>query len=46
MSEWFYIWLALGITWTVLGGYMLLLNRRRMRAEKVVRDEGLHGGER
>lgn len=46
MSEWFYIWLALGITWTVLGGYMLLLNRRRVRAEQMVRAEGSNGGER
>ena len=46
MSEWFYVRLALGITWSVLGGYMLLLNRRRITAEKAVRDAGLDGGER
>jgi CcmD family protein len=45
MSEWFYIWLALGITWTVLGGYMLLLNRRRILAERAVRDAAIDRGE-
>lgn len=40
MSEWFYIWLAYGITWTVLGGYMLLLNRRRIAAERANRESG------
>lgn len=46
MSEWFYIWLALGITWGVLGGYMLLLNSRRIAAEHAVRDTASGGGER
>ncbi|HEX2166463.1 MAG TPA: hypothetical protein VHG09_04420 [Longimicrobiales bacterium] len=46
MSEWFYIWLALGITWGVLGGYMLLLNDRRRRAERAVRAAVAAGGER
>jgi CcmD family protein len=46
MSEWFYIWLALGITWAVLGGYMLLLNRRRVAAERAVREIGSGGGDR
>ena len=45
MSEWFYIWLALGITWTVLGGYALLLNHRRLAAERALRDV-VSGGER
>lgn len=45
MSEWFYIWLALGITWVVLGGYMLLLNSRRVAAERAVRDVVSRGGE-
>lgn len=44
MSEWFYIRLALGITWAVLGGYMLLLNRRRAAAERALRDAGHRGG--
>ncbi|MGH7463812.1 MAG: hypothetical protein ACREK1_01475 [Longimicrobiales bacterium] len=42
MSEWFYIRLALGITYVVLGGYMLLLNRRRIAAERAVRE--IEGG--
>jgi hypothetical protein len=46
MSEWFYIRLALGITWAVLGGSLLLLNRRRIAAERAVRDIGSAGGER
>lgn len=45
MSEWFYIWLALGITWTVLGGYVVLLNRQRVAAERALRDLAA-GGER
>jgi CcmD family protein len=44
MSEWFYIRLALGITWAVLGGYMLLLNRRRVAAERALREIGPRGG--
>jgi hypothetical protein len=46
MSEsnpWFYIWLALGLAWTVIAGYALLLNRRRIEAERAVRD--IAGGE-
>lgn len=46
MSEWFYIRLALGITYAVLGGYMLLLNRRRVAAERAVREIAAGGGER
>ncbi|MGH7448701.1 MAG: hypothetical protein ACRELT_14115 [Longimicrobiales bacterium] len=42
MSEWFYIRLALGITYVVLGGYMLVLNRRRVAAERAVRE--IEGG--
>lgn len=42
MSEWFYIRLALGITYVVLGGYMLLLNRRRRAAERALRE--IQGG--
>lgn len=45
MSEWFYIWLALGITWTALAGYILLLNHRRAAAERALRDV-VAGGER
>lgn len=37
MSEWFYIWLALGITWTTLGGFVVLLNQRRAAAERALR---------
>jgi hypothetical protein len=44
MSEWFYIWLALGITWGVLGGHLLVLNRRRIAAERAARDDGPGGG--
>jgi CcmD family protein len=43
MSEWYYIWLALGITWGVLGGYTLMLNRRRIAAERAVRGLGSEG---
>lgn len=42
MSEWSYIALAYGITWAVLAGLTLLLNRRRMEAERVVRE--IEGG--
>jgi hypothetical protein len=38
MSEWYYIWLALGLTWGVFAGYIVLLNRRRAAAEKAIRD--------
>jgi hypothetical protein len=40
MSEWFYINLALGLTWGVLAGYALLLFRRRAVAEETLRDMG------
>ena len=40
MSEWSYIGLAFGLTWAVLGCYMLLLNRRRIAAERALRDIG------
>jgi hypothetical protein len=40
MSEWFYIWLALGLTWGVIAGYTLLLNRRRVVAERAVHELG------
>jgi hypothetical protein len=42
MSEWFYIRLALGLAWAVVGGYALLLHRRRVAAERALND--LHGG--
>jgi hypothetical protein len=42
MSEWFYIRLALGLTWGVFAGYILLLNRRRAAAERAVRE--IQGG--
>ena len=38
MSEWSYIALAYGITWAVLAGFMLLLNRRRLEAERAMRE--------
>lgn len=42
MSEWSFIGLAYGITWAVLAGFMLVLNRRRMEAERAVRE--IEGG--
>ena len=42
MSEWSYIGLAYGITWAVLAVLMLLLNRRRVEAERAVRE--IEGG--
>jgi len=41
-QQWFYVRLALGLTWVVLAGYTLLLNRRRAAAERAIRelDEG------
>ncbi|HUF50495.1 MAG TPA: heme exporter protein CcmD [Longimicrobiales bacterium] len=42
MSEWFYIRLAFGLTWVVLGGYLLLLHRRRRAAERAI--EAMDGG--
>lgn len=36
MSEWFYIRLALGITWLAIGGYIVLLDRRRRTAERAL----------
>jgi CcmD family protein len=38
MSEWFYVRLALGLTWFVLGGYMVMLFRRRAAAERAIRE--------
>ena len=38
MSEWFYVRLALGLTWLVLGGYTVVLVRRRAAAERALRD--------
>ena len=43
MSEWFYIWLALGITWGVLGGSVLLLQWQRVAAERAVADDTAGG---
>jgi hypothetical protein len=40
MSEWFYIRLALGLAWVVIGGYTLLLHRRRAAAELALREMG------
>jgi hypothetical protein len=42
MSEWSYIALAYGITWAVLASLTLLLNHRRMKAERAVRE--IEGG--
>lgn len=38
MTEWFYIWLALGLTWGAIGGYTVLLMRRRSAAERALRE--------
>ena len=38
MSEWFYVRLALGLTYVVLAGYLLLLFRRRVAAETALRE--------
>lgn len=43
MSEWFYIRLALGLTWTVIAGYAFMLHRARVAAERALRE--LDGGE-
>jgi hypothetical protein len=40
MSEWFYIRLALGITWSALGGYIMLLYRRLRAAERALDGSG------
>jgi len=42
MSEWFYIWLAFGLTWGVVGGYSAWLIGRRKAAEAALR--GRNGG--
>lgn len=31
-NEWFYIWLAFGLTWVVIGGYAAWLRARRKAA--------------
>jgi hypothetical protein len=38
MSEWFYVRLALGLTYVVLAGYLLLLYRRQRAAEAALRE--------
>ena len=38
MSEWFYIRLAYGLTWVVFAGYLVLLHRRRVAAERALGD--------
>ena len=38
MSEWFYVRLALGLTWGVFAATLLLFNRRRIAAERALRD--------
>jgi CcmD family protein len=40
MSEWFYIRIAFGLTWLVIAGYALLLNRRRIAAEQAISELG------
>lgn len=42
MSEWFYIWLAFGLTWGVVGGYAAWIMARRRGAEQGLR--GQNGG--
>jgi hypothetical protein len=44
MSEWFYIWLAFGLTWSVVGGYSVWLIGRRKAATAALR--GSNGGAR
>lgn len=43
MSEWFYIRLALGLTWGVFLVYTVLLVRRSAAAERAIRE--MDGGE-
>ncbi|MEX0907367.1 MAG: CcmD family protein [Gemmatimonadota bacterium] len=46
MSDWFYIGLAFGLTWSVIAGYTLLLHRRRVRAEaELAKASAVSGGE-
>lgn len=42
-SEWFYIWLAFGLTWVSVGGYAAWLRARRTAALVDLRAK--HGGE-
>lgn len=42
-NEWFYIWLAFGLTWVVVGGYAAWLRARRTAARLDLRAK--HGGE-
>jgi hypothetical protein len=39
MSSWFYVGLAFGITYVVLGAYTLYLMRRRARARHALQAE-------
>lgn len=39
MSPWFYVGLAFGTTYVVLGGYMLYLMRRRAQAQHALQAE-------
>jgi CcmD family protein len=36
-NPWPYIYAAFGLTWAVLAGYTLMLNRRRVAAENELR---------
>ncbi|HSJ16217.1 MAG TPA: hypothetical protein VK939_17555 [Longimicrobiales bacterium] len=40
MSEWFYIWLAFGLTWVVVGGYAWRLRGRQVAAERGLGQNG------
>jgi hypothetical protein len=40
MSEWFYVRLALGLAWGVIGIYAIVLYRRTLRAEQAIREIG------
>jgi len=40
VSEWFYVRLALGLAWGVIGLYTAALVRRTLRAEQAIRDIG------
>jgi heme exporter protein CcmD len=36
-NEWFYIWLAFGLTWVVIGAYAAWLRARRSEATRELR---------
>jgi hypothetical protein len=40
VNPWPYVYAAFGLSWGVLAGYLLLLNRRRVAAEEALREMG------